>query len=53
MTTLQAGATTPIILTGPTIGPADYEKERKAYWAGLFRSLGDVMHLVQDMGQPQ
>ncbi len=23
------------------------------YWATLFRSLGDVVHLVQDMGQPQ
>ena len=26
---------------------------RKAYWATLFRSLGDVVHLIQDMGQPQ
>ncbi len=23
------------------------------YWATMFRSLGDVVHLVQDMGQPQ
>lgn len=26
---------------------------RKAYWAALFRSLGDVVHLIQDMAQPQ
>ena len=26
---------------------------RDAYWATTFRALGDVMHLVQDMGQPQ
>lgn len=26
---------------------------RKAYWATAFRSLGDVVHLVQDMAQPQ
>ncbi len=29
------------------------EAERKAYWATTFRAVGDVMHLVQDMGQPQ
>ena len=26
---------------------------RDAYWATTFRALGDVLHLVQDMGQPQ
>jgi len=26
---------------------------RSAYWATMFRALGDVVHLVQDMGQPQ
>ncbi len=26
---------------------------RKAYWATTFRALGDVMHLNQDMAQPQ
>jgi hypothetical protein len=26
---------------------------RKAYWATTFRALGDVIHLVQDMAQPQ
>lgn len=31
------------------------EKEtvRKAYWATTFRALGDVVHLIQDMAQPQ
>lgn len=27
--------------------------KRKAYWATTFRALGNVIHLVQDMGQPQ
>ncbi len=27
--------------------------ERDKYWATTFRALGDVVHLVQDMGQPQ
>jgi hypothetical protein len=27
--------------------------ERKRYWATTFRALGDVVHLVQDMAQPQ
>jgi hypothetical protein len=26
---------------------------RNAYWATLFRSLGDILHLNQDMSQPQ
>ncbi len=29
------------------------EVERNKYWATTFRALGDVSHLVQDMGQPQ
>lgn len=29
------------------------EGERKAYWATTFRALGDVVHLVEDMAQPQ
>ena len=29
------------------------EEARKLYWAATFRSLGDVVHLVQDMAQPQ
>lgn len=27
--------------------------ERAAYWATAFRALGDAMHLLQDMAQPQ
>ena len=29
------------------------EQMRKAYWATTFRSLGDVLHLLEDMSQPQ
>jgi hypothetical protein len=29
------------------------EQGRQAYWATTFRSLGDVLHLNQDMAQPQ
>jgi hypothetical protein len=29
------------------------EEMRKAYWATTFRALGDVLHLNQDMAQPQ
>jgi hypothetical protein len=29
------------------------EANRKAYWATMFRSLGDMVHLLQDMAQPQ
>ena len=32
---------------------AQKEAMRKAYWATLFRSLGDIMHLNQDMAAPQ
>ncbi len=32
---------------------ADNGRERKAYWATTFRALGDVLHLNQDMAQPQ
>ena len=31
----------------------DKEAMRKAYWATTFRALGDVVHLIQDMAQPQ
>jgi len=39
-----------------TIGPGNrdaIEADRKAYWATTFRALGDVVHLIQDMAQPQ
>jgi len=29
------------------------ENARKAYWATMFRALGDSVHLLQDMAQPQ
>jgi hypothetical protein len=29
------------------------EDERKAYWATMFRAVGDVVHLLQDAAQPQ
>jgi hypothetical protein len=29
------------------------EAVRKAYWATTFRALGDILHLNQDMAQPQ
>lgn len=32
---------------------ADKEAVRKAYWATTFRALGDIVHLIQDMAQPQ
>ncbi len=33
--------------------PVEREALRKAYWATTFRALGDLVHLVQDMAQPQ
>jgi hypothetical protein len=32
---------------------ADKLAVRKAYWATTFRALGDLVHLIQDMAQPQ
>lgn len=29
------------------------EADRNKYWATTFRALGDIAHLLQDMGQPQ
>ncbi len=29
------------------------EEIRKAYWATTFRSLGDIVHLIEDVAQPQ
>jgi len=29
------------------------EADRNKYWATTFRALGDITHLLQDMGQPQ
>jgi hypothetical protein len=33
--------------------PPNKEALRHAYWATMFRAVGDVVHIVQDMGQPQ
>ncbi|CAK7053758.1 MAG: hypothetical protein BACD_02597 [Bacteroides rodentium] len=35
------------------LGRYNDEDMRKAYWATVFRALGDVVHNLQDMGQPQ
>lgn len=32
---------------------APTQDDRNKYWATLFRALGDIVHLVQDMGQSQ
>jgi hypothetical protein len=38
----------------PTNWPdATADDLRRAYWATTFRALGDVVHLIQDMAQPQ
>jgi hypothetical protein len=37
---------------GGTSTPANQDV-RRMYWAGMFRSLGDSVHLLQDMAQPQ
>jgi len=34
-------------------GIANGEPLRKAYWATTFRTLGDLVHMIQDMAQPQ
>ncbi len=38
---------------GPDGAAGTSESTRKYWWATAFRSLGDVLHLVQDMAQPQ
>src|SRR3989344_6614977 len=37
---------------GPDNQPAT-KQDRDKYWATLFRALGDIVHLVEDMAQPQ
>lgn len=40
----------------PNIGPDGIigdEAVRNAYWATTFRALGDLVHIIQDMSQPQ
>jgi len=40
---------------GRQVGPYTFthEEMRRFYWATTFRALGNVMHAIQDMGQPQ
>src|SRR5260221_13792 len=38
---------------GPDGAAGTSHATRKYWWATAFRSLGDVLHLVQDMAQPQ
>ena len=54
MTKLLPNGTLETILPGGNnFGAAAHEAERKAYWATTFRAIGDVVHLVQDLAQPQ
>jgi hypothetical protein len=50
--TLRDGTGSPV---PQTVGQISFTPEelRKVYWATTFRALGDVLHTVQDMGQPQ
>jgi hypothetical protein len=48
---LNANGTMEPLVTNGT--PAGDEAERKAYWATMFRSVGDVVHILQDGAQPQ
>ncbi|MBL0142908.1 MAG: hypothetical protein IPP91_12605 [Betaproteobacteria bacterium] len=52
--TLKTGSwTDAVVPSGWDTLPATKEAIRKAYWATTFRALGDVVHLLQDMAQPQ
>jgi hypothetical protein len=42
-----------ILPGGNNFGADAAEDERKAYWATMFRAVGDVVHLLQDAAQPQ
>ncbi|MBC7624800.1 MAG: hypothetical protein H7232_15610 [Aeromicrobium sp.] len=50
---LANGTLEQITPIGGLVSFAADEAERKAYWAATFRTLGDAMHLLQDMAQPQ
>jgi hypothetical protein len=39
--------------SGDEFDAALTKAERDKYWATLFRALGDIVHLVEDMAQPQ
>lgn len=42
-----------VLPNGWASSPSTREDLRKAYWATTFRALGDSVHLIQDMAQPQ
>ena len=50
---LANGTLEQITPIGGLVSYAADEAERKAYWAATFRTLGDAVHLLQDMAQPQ
>jgi hypothetical protein len=49
----QSEGGSPIELINSTAPISAKENLRKTYWATVFRSLGDAVHLVQDAAQPQ
>ncbi len=54
LTGLSGGGSAAIGEGGATPAtPVAREALRKAYWATTFRALGDLVHLIQDMAQPQ
>lgn len=44
---------TALTLSVPTGSPAENKKNRDMYWGRFFQSLGQVIHHLQDMTQPQ
>jgi len=51
-----ADPTYPVVADANKIGPGGTsvtKADRDAYWATMFRSLGDLLHMIQDMAQPQ
>jgi hypothetical protein len=50
---LPNGTLAQITPIGGLVSYAADEAERKAYWATMFRAVGDVVHLLQDAAQPQ
>ncbi|HLX29465.1 MAG TPA: hypothetical protein VKV24_13360, partial [Casimicrobiaceae bacterium] len=51
--TLMSSSTGSYVSIAEGVDAAKREKWRQAYWATTFRALGDVLHLNQDMAQPQ
>jgi hypothetical protein len=51
LTGMRWSDSAPISASGASAASA--EDDRKGYWATMFRALGDILHLNQDMAQPQ